>query len=324
MRYSFYISANCTTLKKYAEEFGCDIMEITAHAGARPEHAAWQGQLVSLSGKRGYLTLSDIQYGEGAGFMGWNCRHNWNPFFPGISRRNYDKDSLEKLTERNVLYNGKKYTDYEISQIQRSMERDIRATKRVLAGLDESIKNSDGDLLAGLRADFNSEAVKLKAKESKLKDLLEQTGNLPDNARVQVLGFGKSQAQKAVWANKAELEKYTKIHYHKDGTIVVTDDWKGKNHVSAPQTYKPYAVIETTSNRGHQIDRTIYSDSGKIQKQIHSGPHGRLDKHPYGESGEHIHIYSWSNDSKHPDRTTGELTAQDRVEHKDILGGERK
>lgn len=34
-----------------AKELEWDLMEITAHAGARPEHAVWQGKIVSLSGK---------------------------------------------------------------------------------------------------------------------------------------------------------------------------------------------------------------------------------------------------------------------------------
>ena len=30
---------------------GCDLVEVTAHAGARPSHAEWQGKIVSLSGQ---------------------------------------------------------------------------------------------------------------------------------------------------------------------------------------------------------------------------------------------------------------------------------
>lgn len=59
-----------------AQDMGCDIMEITAHSNARPSHAEWQGQLVSLSGRKGYLSLKDIGYGTGDGFGGWNCRHD--------------------------------------------------------------------------------------------------------------------------------------------------------------------------------------------------------------------------------------------------------
>lgn len=188
---------------QYAEEFGCDIMELTAHAGARPSHAAWQGKLVSLSGKRGYLTLMDIGYGSGPGFMGWNCRHSWNPFFPGISTPNYTKKRLNQLEEKRVEYNGEKYTDYEASQIQRQFEREIRASKRILAGLDEGVKQAKNEPLRnGLQADFNMQSLKLKEQETKLKDMLKQTNRLNDSSRSQVQGFGRSTAQKAVQADK--------------------------------------------------------------------------------------------------------------------------
>lgn len=193
---------------QYAEEFGCDIMEITAHSGARPSHAVWQGKLVSRSGKRGYLSMNDIGYGTGAGFMGWNCRHSWNPFFPGISTPNYTREKLAVLNEKNVEYAGKFYTEYEASQMQRGMERDIRASKRELAGLDEGIKAaSDDSLREELRTDFSTASVKLKRQERELSDFLDQTSRRKESARVQVQGFGQSTVQKAVWANKKAVAK---------------------------------------------------------------------------------------------------------------------
>ena len=60
-----------------ARDMDQDIMEISAHAGARPSHAEWQGQIVSLSGDNTkYLSLDDIGYGDVDGFLGANCRHN--------------------------------------------------------------------------------------------------------------------------------------------------------------------------------------------------------------------------------------------------------
>ncbi len=79
----------------YAQDMGCDLMEITAHAGARPSHAAWQGKLVSLSGRTGYLSLRDIGYNTGPGFKGWNCRHDWFPFFEGLSESAYPRSEIE-------------------------------------------------------------------------------------------------------------------------------------------------------------------------------------------------------------------------------------
>lgn len=87
--------------KMNAEANGCYLMEISAHSGARPTHVVWQGQLVTLTGKDAgkiidgmkVFTLSEIGYGSGAGFRGWNCRHDWYPYFPGLSTPNYGKKS---------------------------------------------------------------------------------------------------------------------------------------------------------------------------------------------------------------------------------------
>ena len=194
-----------------ANEFECDLMEITAHAGARPSHVVWQGQIVSRSGRRGYLSLSDIGYGTGAGFQGWNCRHSWNPFFEGISKRSYTKEDIEALNAKDVPYNGGMYTEYEISQMQRRMEREIRATRRELAGLDEAAKFSAGKQKADLQSDFAQSSVKLKRQEAKLRDFTRQTDRRVDTSRVQVMGFGRSVSQKAVQQNRQYQRLFEKL-----------------------------------------------------------------------------------------------------------------
>lgn len=189
-----------------ANDMGCDLMEITAHSGARPSHAEWQGQLVSLSGRKGYLSLKDIGFGTGDGFGGWNCRHDWYPFFEGISSRNYSDKRLKELNAKNIEYNGKKYTEYEISQMQRKFERDIRSLKREAVAYDTGCSTAaDNMLKQQFSDDFTAVSVKLKDKERQLEKFLKDTGNLPDNARVWVNGFNKSVSQKAVWANKNDL-----------------------------------------------------------------------------------------------------------------------
>ncbi len=78
---------------------GCDLVEVTAHAGARPEHAEWQGKVYSRSGtSKKYPSLVKVTgYGTGAGLGGWNCRHNMLPFFEDISTRAYNDKELEEL-----------------------------------------------------------------------------------------------------------------------------------------------------------------------------------------------------------------------------------
>lgn len=186
----------------YARDMGCDLMEISAHAGARPSHAEWQGKVVSLSGRMGYLSLSDIGYGTGDGFKGWNCRHDWYPFFEGLSTAAYPRNVLDEYNSRTVEYDGKTMSYYDATQRQREMERRIRDTKRTLAGYDEAIKESSGGLKAGLKADFDTTSAKLKRQEAALSDFLHQTGLRRDATRVWASEFGRSQAQKAVWGAK--------------------------------------------------------------------------------------------------------------------------
>lgn len=193
-----------------AHEAGWDLMEITAHIGARPSHAKWQGKIVSLSGAPGYLSLKDIGYKTGEGFKGWNCRHDWYPFFEGISKQLYDEERLKEWRDDSTYYDN--------TQRQRAMERDIRKTKRQLAATDEAIKATDNEKLkAGLKEDFERCSVKLKSQEAKMKDFCKEKGFLVQSERVQVQGFGRSQAQKAVQANKS-IAKQANMLYDIGGT----------------------------------------------------------------------------------------------------------
>ena len=194
-----------------AENAGCYLMEITAHSGARPDHAKWQGQLVTITGKDAgkiidglrVFTLSEIGYGSGEGFKGWNCRHNWHAYYPGLSTPNYTPEELKKLDEPCISYNGKLYTEYEVSQMQRAQERRVRAWKRRCITAQESVNSAtDEATRATAQAEFDRSARYLKTNEAKLKDFCRQTGQDRDRFREQVLGFNRSTAQKAVHAAK--------------------------------------------------------------------------------------------------------------------------
>ena len=169
-----------------AEECGCDLMEITAHSGARPAHAQWQGKIVSLSGKKGYLSKSDIGYGTGNGFGGWNCRHDWYPFFEGYSKRNYSAKALKKLDEKNIEYNGRMYSQYEISQIQRRYEREIRAAKREQVAFKVAVEEADDfELRQVMQNSLNYANSLVKSKQAKMRDFIRQTGQKRDYFREQ-------------------------------------------------------------------------------------------------------------------------------------------
>lgn len=192
---------------RYADDMDCDLVETTAHPGARPSHQAWQGKVFSRSGSGGYPDfVTETGYGTGAGLCGWNCRHSFFPYYEGLSESAYPRNKIKEYNERTVLYGGQKMSYYDATQQQRAMERQIRETKRTLAGADAGRKNAPEESLQNaFEENFNEASIKLKKQESDLKEFLRQTGLDRQREREQVSGFGRSTAQKAVQANKRTI-----------------------------------------------------------------------------------------------------------------------
>lgn len=196
-----------------AEELEWDLMELTAHGGARPEHAEWQGKIVSLSGQKGYLSLDDIGYGEVTGFKGVNCKHDWRPYYRGSTRTYTDKE-LQKMANETVTYNGQKISKYDASQIQHKMERQIRQNKKDIAGLQGILTSNNKDIdLEQVQNNFRLTSNQLKQKENILKDFLNQTELKRDRSREVVKGIDRSLSQKIVQASK-KIEKNKEILYN--------------------------------------------------------------------------------------------------------------
>lgn len=110
-----------------AQRLGTNYFEVTWHAGARPEHAAWQGKVYT---KEQLTTKCGL--GTGPGLLGWNCRHTYYPFIPGISERLYTDEWLAEQNARENTprrFRGKEYTTYEATQKQRQMETAMRARR---------------------------------------------------------------------------------------------------------------------------------------------------------------------------------------------------
>lgn len=124
-----------------AKKLGTEYFEVAWHAGARPTHAVWQGkvwtkeQLVSVCG-----------LGTVTGLLGANCYHEYYPFFPGISERNWTDQWLEeKNQEENKPkeFQGKEYTVYEAKQRQRQMETAMRAQREKVRALQKGKADQD-------------------------------------------------------------------------------------------------------------------------------------------------------------------------------------
>ena len=179
------INQNCGKLQELrADEMGWDLMEITAHSGARPEHARWQGKIVSRSGQKGYLSLRDIGYGEATGFKGINCRHDWYPYYKG-STRTYTQKELNKWKDEKVEYNGKKITKYEATQKQRYFERQIRQNKKELKAQQTILTSNDENIdIKQVQDEIRNIKAREKQHRDMLDDFVEQTGLKKDNSRL--------------------------------------------------------------------------------------------------------------------------------------------
>mgnify|MGYP003623394528 CR=1 FL=1 len=188
------------------DEMVCDLVEVTAHYGARPSHSEWQGQVFSRSGTHPKYPdlISNTGYGSGDGLKGWNCRHDFFAFIEGVSTRTYSKKQLNEIENATVTYNGEEIPMYKATQKQRAYERDIRKDKRELVALNGAMKEATGnaELQKALKDQFTKTSINLKSHEARYKDFSYQTGLKTQNERNQVYSFGRSEAQKAVWANK--------------------------------------------------------------------------------------------------------------------------
>lgn len=188
------VNQTCGKLQEMrADELEWDLMEITAHSGARPEHAVWQGGIVSRSGQSGYLSLTDIGYGEVTGFKGVNCRHDWRPYYEGSSLT-YSKDELQEMKNAKVKYNGQVMSKYNAEQLQRKIERQIRQDKKEIAGLEGILRSNttDNKLIEETKSQFAKKTLIYKTHQTELSNLLEQTSLKIDNTRLYVGSLDKT------------------------------------------------------------------------------------------------------------------------------------
>lgn len=131
----------------------------SAHYGARPSHAVWQGKVFWVDWDElerrtglnfgGTITVPDeikgkydefcvsTEIGTVTGLCGANCRHSYSPYIEGL-----DYSPFPPIDEKQ---NAK---DYKISQKQRAMERAIRKSKRKVEMLEEAIKNAPNEAVA--------------------------------------------------------------------------------------------------------------------------------------------------------------------------------
>lgn len=108
---------------KNGEEFGADGYEISAHSACAPDHLPYQGRQYS---KKEYEA---IQESLARPIGQWNCGHTAFPIVLGVSHRAYtDKElkAFEQNSNEKINIEGREYTRYKCTQLQRRLETKLR------------------------------------------------------------------------------------------------------------------------------------------------------------------------------------------------------
>lgn len=127
--------------EKIAKDLNTEYYEVTAHAGARPTHAVWQGRVYHYRDLGIVCGLGDV-----TGLCGANCRHSYYAFIPGVSVRTYTDEYLEELQRKDAeirTYHGKQYNGYTATQRQRQLETTMRAQRANIKQLKEGRADAD-------------------------------------------------------------------------------------------------------------------------------------------------------------------------------------
>lgn len=234
------------------EDYGIHLVSIDAHSGARPKCAKDQGKIFDLNNGSGYTEdlhgkkiryypWNSSSYGEPDGLLGINCGHHKFPFIPGVNVQRYFP--TDDLDANNRLYKQ--------TQVQRSLERDVRKQKRVCMLYDEL-----GDTEA-----FEEAAVQLKAKEAKLKGYVDKHDDLHRRKdREQVVGFDKRISAEAVAANKKlQKELAEKVKNDKIIAEIKTTGIKGEIELSPKERVNVSGFAfddkHINSERNHKVTR---------------------------------------------------------------------
>lgn len=213
-----------------AEKLGADHFEVAWHSGARPTHAVWQGkvwtreQLINVCG-----------LGSATGLLGINCYHEYYPFFPGISERNWTDEWLEeKKRQENTpkTFGGKEYTLYEAKQQQRKMETAMRAQREKVKLLEAGGADPDDVMLArakyqGQLNEYSRFCKKMGLTEERERIYYDMRGFIASNTKIQNARYTTDMIRNAdrdskqyyrykniIGADIGSLEKFRQMKYN--------------------------------------------------------------------------------------------------------------
>lgn len=131
----------------FGEQFDADGYEIAVHSNPAPDHASVQGrqfskkEFIKLQNgeeakdyKENKYTLVHSKSGSYRPISTMNCYHYVYSIILGVNNPQYSDEQLkqiEKDSNEKIEIDGKEYTRYECTQLQRQLERRIREQKDI-------------------------------------------------------------------------------------------------------------------------------------------------------------------------------------------------
>jgi hypothetical protein len=132
-------AVNQAVADQIGNEIGADGYEISAHMTCATDHLPVQGRRFSKAEFAKLQTGLPFSDEKGRTYRAikrpigkWNCRHTATPVLLGLSHSQYTDEQLKELQEANekkIKVGGKDYTAYELSQLMRQIETEIRKAK---------------------------------------------------------------------------------------------------------------------------------------------------------------------------------------------------
>ena len=178
---------NQETSRRFGQQYGADGIEISVHSNPAPDHEDIQGRQFTIE-EFDKLQAGDIAKDlQGRVYDGsnkrqigeYNCYHDIFNIIVGVSKPLHTDEQLQKIIDDNKKgfeYEGKHYTMYEGTQLQRRLELEIRKQKDI-----QILSRSAGDTELAQESQN-----KINLLTHKYNDLCKTSGLLPKKQRMSV------------------------------------------------------------------------------------------------------------------------------------------
>lgn len=181
---------NNETSRRFGEEYGADGVEISVHANPAPDHADIQGRQFSIEEYEKLEAGQVAKDYQGRQYDGadkrriseYNCYHKEFNIVLGVSKPEYTDEQLKKIqndNEKGFKYEGKHYTMYEGTQLQRKIELQVRKEKDT-----QIMARSAGDEDLAIQSE-----TKIRQLTNKYNELCNISGLKPKKQRMSVIGY---------------------------------------------------------------------------------------------------------------------------------------